>query len=113
MPEDGTNKLQDITDKQNYSTQQIDEAINTLKKRNRIRTFLIGNKLGTLKFQMVQIKDQATLLEALALKTEYTKNKIQIASQVKFLREEQGNVENFIREKENEFSLFGWLVNSL
>ncbi len=113
LPDDGAKKLQDITDKQNFSTQQIDNSLKNIKNRSRVKTSLIGNKLGTLKFQMIQIKDQATSLEALALKTEYTKNKIQIASQVRFLKEEQIKVENFIREKEDEFSLFGWLVNSL
>lgn len=110
---DNTKKLENITEKQTDSIEKSDQAMSTIEDTTWVRTFLLGNSLGVLRFQVVQMKDETTSLEALALKPEYAKNQIQIASQVKLLKEKQEQVENFIREKENEFSLFGWLANSL
>lgn len=113
LPNDFVKKLQNITARQNFSIKQIDDAMNILNKNSRVKTFLVGNKLGTLKFQIVQIKDQVISLQNLTLDLEYAKNKTQIANQIKFLEEEQEKVENFIREKEKSFSLFGWLAGSI
>ena len=110
---DITKELQDITLKQDFSIMQIDNAISILKNRNGIKTFFLGNKLGTLKFQLVQIKNQIHLLDALALKSQDSINTIQINNQAASLRKEQAKVESFVLEQDNKFSLFGWFVNSL
>lgn len=110
---DVTKDLQDITKKQNFSTEQIENAISTLKNRSGVKTFLIGNDLGTLRFQLIQIKGLASLFDILILKTEDNTIKIQINSQVQLLKEEQKRVESFILEQKSKFSLFGWLVNTL
>jgi len=111
--EDNIKKLENITERQMDSIEKSDQAMSTIEARTRVRTFLLGNRLRELRFHMVEMKDQTISLEALALKTEYTKNKIQIASQIKLLKEKQEKIGNFLREKENEFSLFEWLVSSL
>lgn len=106
-------ELQIITEKQNFSIEQIEDAVNVLKDRNEFKTFLIGNDLGILRFQLVQIKNQTILLSVLALKSVNSLNKIQIDHQVKLSKEEGIKVENLILEQENKFSLFGWFVNIL
>lgn len=110
---DVTKELQDITKKQDFSTEQIENTINTLKNKNEIQTFLIGNDLGTLRFQLIQIKGLTSMLDILVLKTEDNAIKIQIDDQVKSLKEEQKKVESFVLEQKSKFSLFGWLVTSL
>ena len=105
--------LQDVTAKQNLSTLQANEAIDTLKNKNGVITFLVGNNLGVLKFQLVQIKDQIYQLNALTPGLEDNIIKIQIDSQVKSLKEEQMKVENFLLEQNKKFSLFGWFVTIL
>ena len=87
---------------------RIETAVKALENKNRLGTFLIGNNLGILKFQLVQIKDQVYLLETLNKKTENDDLKIKIDKQVKLLQEEQERVVNFILERESKFSLFGW-----
>lgn len=111
--DDFTKKLQDITLKQNFSTIQINNAIDAIKNRSGLKTFLIGNSLGILRFQSVQIKDQVSLLKNLILETEDKTIQLQIENQIKSSEQEQKKVENFILEQENKFSLFGWFVASL
>ena len=113
VPDNPLKELQDVTEKQNSSIEKSENAINAIENRNGFKAFLMGNNLGILKFQMVQMRDQASLLEALSLKSQDNINKIQIDKQIKSLKEEQIKVENFILEKDNKFSLFGWLVASL
>jgi len=106
-------EFQNLTEKINYSMGRIETAVKALENKNRLGTFLIGNNLGILKFQLVQIKDQAYLLETLNKKTEDGDLKIKIDKQVKLLQEEQERVVNFILERESKFSLFGWFRTML
>jgi len=89
---DITKKIQDITERQDFSSQQIENIINKIENSSELRTFLIGNKLGTLKFQLVQIKDQAYLFNALVLEVGDYVNKIKIDNQIKLLEKEQVKV---------------------
>lgn len=113
LSDDFIKQLQNITEKQNFSINKTENAINTIQNRNKLKTFLIGNNLGILRFQLVQIKDQTYLLGILTLETENNMNKIQIDNHIKLLKEEQIKVEEFILEQENKFSLFGWFVTIL
>ncbi len=114
---DITKQLEDITLKQNFSTETIDNTINAIKKRGGLKTLLIGSNLGVLEFQKVQINNMIFRLNDLTLKTENSTNKIQqidsIDSQIKSLKEEQTKVDNFILKQNKKFNLFGWLVTSL
>ncbi|MFA5936381.1 MAG: hypothetical protein WC822_00715 [Candidatus Paceibacterota bacterium] len=107
---DITKKIQDITERQDFSSQQIENIINKIENSSELRTFLIGNKLGTLKFQLVQIKDQAYLFNALVLEVGDYVNKIKIDNQIKLLEKEQVKVESFILKQNTKFSLFGWFI---
>ena len=95
--------LQDVSEKHNFSAEQIDNAISSIKSRSGLKTFLVGNSLGVLKFQLAQTKDQILTLNALTLKTTDSTMKIQIDSQIKLLQEEQVKVENFLLEQNNKF----------
>ena len=113
VEEEVKEEFQNLTEKINYSMGRIETAVKALENKNRLGTFLIGNNLGILKFQLVQIKDQAYLLETLNKKTEDGDLKIKIDKQVKLLQEEQERVVNFILERESKFSLFGWFRTML
>lgn len=106
-------ELKDITEKQNSSIEKTENIIDTLENRSGLKTFMIGNSLGTLRFQLVQIKEHATLLEALALRSQYSSYMLQINNQFKIVKEEQLKVEDLILEHKDKFSLFGWFVKML
>lgn len=108
--------LQKISDNQNYSTSRVNESINKLDNKSQIVTFLVGNNLGTLKFQKVQINDQIRRLEILrtqVLQSNDNTYLYQIDEQLIFLNDERLKVEKYIPLMESKFSVFGWLVTML
>ncbi len=109
---DITEELQDLTLKQDFSVQQIENAMSSLEK-SEVKNLLLGPDLATLKFQLVQIKEEMTLLAALRERTEDNTIAIQIDNQIEFLKKEQKKVEDFILKQKNEFSLFGWVRSVL
>jgi len=106
-------KLESITTKQNISIQIIDDATGQLKNRSGLKTFLIGNNVGVLKFQLVQIEDQAYRLNNLSLDASNNTEKENIEIQIEILNNKKIEVSKFINEQEQEFSLFGWLIKIL
>ena len=78
-----------------------------------MQTFFLGNDLGVLKFQLVQMKDQGRTLNALMLKTNDNSMITQINSQIDALEQQRAKVNNFILERDDDFSVFGWLISSL
>ncbi len=106
--------IQYILERQDFSFMQIDNAIkNILENENNLKTFFVGNDLGVLKFQLVQIKDYLTEFNGLSSLHTDTESTLTIDNHVTLLKEKQVEVENFIHERENKFSLFGWLVEIL
>jgi hypothetical protein len=106
-----TEKLKDIIEKQNSSIEKSENSMKNIRGKSGVQTFLLGNDLGILKFQMVQMGDQGYRLQALALKIKDPALEIIIKNQIDILNKEKNKVENFIHERDNDFSLFGWLVN--
>lgn len=108
-----TKQLLDTTEKANFSIESIENAITTVKNQNLVRTFLIGNNLGVLKFQLAQIKDQALFLNKLAAETDDESIQAKISAQLTVLNDERKKVEGFIHDQESRVSLLGWFVNLL
>lgn len=106
-----TIKLQDIIERQNSSIEKTEDAMNAIEDRSNLKAFVLGTRLGVLKYQMVQMKDQSYALNVLVLKTEDDTVKAQINGYIDTLEKQQTKVENFIFQQKDEFSLFGWLVS--
>ncbi len=106
-------KLKDITKKQADSIKQSEDSMRIVGNKSGMKRFLVGDNLGTLKFQMVQMKDQRYNLNILLSKTDSADIKTQINSQIETLIREEKKVENFILQTESKFSLFGWLIASI
>jgi hypothetical protein len=113
VPESDLKKLENILENEKFSISMIEEATNNLNKRSGIKTFFIGNNLGILKFQLIQIKDQEYVLTNLSEKITDTENINLINKKIEFLKEKQVEITTFINKQEKKFSLFGWLVNFL
>ena len=106
-------RLQDITEQENYSKQAIDSAINDVNNRSDLQTFILGTSLGTLRFELVQVKGQIDLLNMLLDKTQDAGTQSIIASQKVALKQERTKIENIIAQEESKFSLFGWITKAL
>jgi len=103
-------KLQNIIDTYNFSKYQIDNATDKINNTIGLVTVLVGNNLGILKFQVVQINNQISELKELENKTNSVLEKDKINSELKILTEEYAKVSDLIIFNENKFSLFGWFV---
>ncbi len=103
-------KLQNLTERQADSVEKTGKAIQAITSSNKIKSFLIGNNLGVLKFQMVQMEDEAHMLAKLAADTEDTSINIAASNQIAILDKEQKKVEDLLQEQDRKFSLLGWLV---
>jgi len=108
-----TEKLKNTIKEQNISIEKTEDVMNKINNRTALRTFLIGNKLGALKFQIVQMKEQDHILNNLASNIEDTETENQIKIQIDVSEKQQKKIEDYILEQDEKFSLFGWLANSL
>jgi hypothetical protein len=102
-----------IAKKQNLSQEQVKEAIDRIESSSKLRTFLVENKLGTLRFQLVQVEDQVHSLRILVVEEIGIENKILIDKQIQVAKEEQKKIEDFLTGHDKQFSLFGWFVGLL
>jgi hypothetical protein len=102
-----------IAQQQNDTKDRASDLINAIENRNKVKTFFIGTSyknLGELRSQMVQTRNQIDQLKRLADKAENEGDKTELQSQIQVLEQEQTNINNFITQNENKFSLFGWAV---
>lgn len=109
-------RLESISEKQNSIFKLLEDAKDEINNRGKIKSFLIGNNLGVLNFQMVQVNNLVFRYNDLLLEIKDTGDVSQIdyiLNEIKLLKEKKLEVKNFILEKDKEFSLFGWLVTSI
>lgn len=113
---DFTFQLEDLLEKQNSILVLLEDAKNEINNRGEIKSFLIGNNLGKLNFQTVQVNNLIFRYNDLLSekKDEGDLDQIDhILNQTKLLKEKQIELENYILEKDKHFSLFGWLATSI
>ncbi len=99
-----------IAQQQNDSDTTTTKAVEKIQSRNKIKTFLIGSdykNLGALRSEMVQTRNRIDQLDRVIQNTTDT---AEIQAQIQTLEQEQTKIENFIKEQEGKFSLFGWLI---
>ena len=102
-----------IANQQNEIKDRAADLIFAVENRSKVKTFFIGTSyknLGELRSQMVKNMNQIEQLKRLVDKAENEQSKIELQTQIKNLEQDQINVNNFITQNENKFSLFGWAV---
>lgn len=102
-----------IAQEQNNSKEITAEAIDKVEKRSKIKTFLLGTdykNIGALRSEMVKTRNQIDQLNRLVSQTENEQNKTELQTQIQNLEQEKVDINNFITQNEEQFSLFGWAV---
>jgi len=102
-----------VAQEQSNSKEVTAEAIDKVKKRSKIKTFLLGTdykNVGALRSEMVKTRNHIEQLKRLVDKAENEQNRTELQTQIQNLEQEQTNIDNFISQNENKFSLFGWAV---
>ncbi len=110
---DVSSALEEITSKQKVATEKAEDIMDSIKNKSGLRATVLGNNLGSLEFQLVQIKGLQALLNSLILKTVDVPLKLQMKDQIEILKQEQEKIEILLAEKEGKFSFLGWLVATL
>lgn len=102
-----------VAQQQNGTKDKVAESIDKVEKRSKLKSFLIGTdykNTGALRSEMVQTRNQIAQLKRLADKAENDQDKNELQNQIQALEQEQTNIESFITQNEDKFSLFGWAV---
>lgn len=105
-----------IAQQQNDSKEKSVEAIDKIEKRSKLKTFLIGNdykNLGALRSEIVKNRNSIKQLKRLVEKARNKDNITELNVQIQNLETEQERLENFIKDNEDQFSLFGWVAKLL
>ena len=106
-------QVRTIAQEQNQAVDTTVQAMEKVQKRNNIATFLFGSdykNLGTLRSEAIQTSNRLEKLNELLQNTIIEADKTELQNQIQTLETEQTKIENFIKEQEDKFSLFGWLV---
>jgi len=102
-----------VATEQEQSKEKVADAIDKVKNRNTIKTFLFGTdykNIGQLRSEMVTTDNSISKLKTLLGETTSSGNQAILQSQITSLEQEQTKINNFITTNESKFSLLGWLV---
>lgn len=105
--------LNELIQKQNSTTKEAEKAIKRVSGKSELGSVLLGNNLGKLEFELVQIKGLQALLNSLIPKTTNVALKLQIRDQIDVLKNTQKKIEALLYQKEKDFSFLGWLVATI
>lgn len=102
-----------VAQEQNQSASTTVQAMQKVEERSKIKTLFLGSdykNLGTLRSEMVQTQNRLEQLNRLAENVENESDKTELQNQIQTLEQEQTKIETFIKDREDDFGLFGWLV---
>jgi hypothetical protein len=102
-----------VAQQQNESKDKVADAIDKVKDRSKVKTFLIGTdykNIGQLRSEMVKTGNRADWLKRLLDKTTSEESKTALQGQIQTLEQEQQKIDAFLKANESKFSLFGWFV---
>lgn len=106
-------EVRTIAQQQNQIKDKSSDIIYAVQSRSKIKTFFIGTSyknLGELRSQTVQTRNQIEQLKKLMENVLNEADKTELQNQIQALEQEQTDINNFIADNENKFSLFGWAV---
>lgn len=89
------------------------EAIKKIENRSRAKTFLVGSdykNLGQIRSEITTTQNNVHRLKNLLMKTASSTNRIELVAQIRTLENSQKQLDAFVREHEDSFSLLGWVV---
>ncbi len=106
-------KVRVIANAQNDSKDNVANAIDAINNRSGLKTFFIGTdykNVGQLRSEMVKTGNQIDQLTALIDQTTNTEDQATIQTQIQTLEQGRQKINDFLKENESKFSLFGWFV---
>ncbi len=105
------NKLVKLADDLEENQEEVADSVKKFENKNKVKTFFAGTdykNLGQLRSSMVQNGNQIRQLTQLIEQTEDEEIKTALQDQLMTMSQEREEINNFIKEEESTFSLFGW-----
>jgi len=102
-----------IAQQQQQDQEKTADQIESIQKRNKIKTFLIGTdykNVGALRSEMVQVRNRINQLSRLADQAKTPQDKATLEAQIQSMQQEAADIDAFLKANESKFSLFGWAV---
>jgi hypothetical protein len=102
-----------IAQQQNTSASTTIMAMEKVQTRSKVQTFFLGadyKNLGTLRSETVQTRNRIEQLNRTMANMENASDTIEVKAQIQTLQQEQTRIEDFVKQNESKFSLFGWLT---
>lgn len=106
-------QVRTIAQQQNQSETTTVQAMEKVETRSKIKIFFLGSdyrNLGTLRSEMVQTKNRLEQLKGMLKNVQNEESRVELQNQITVFEQEQLKLENFIKEHDGKFSLFGWLI---
>jgi len=106
-------KVREVARVQNENKEKEAKAIDAIRERSRVRTFLFGTdykNIGELRSTMVKTQNEIRELKDLLSKETSDEVKTQLQAHIQTLEQELAKIESFIKAHEDKFSLFGWFA---
>jgi hypothetical protein len=106
-------QVRTIANQQNQSAEKTIQAMEQIQTRSKVKTFFIGSdykNLGMLRSEIVQTRNRLEQLNKIMENVQNEGDKTELQNQIDTLKQEQTKIENFIKDDENKFSIFGWFV---
>jgi len=102
-----------IAQEQQQNQEKTADQIESIQKRNKIKTFLIGTdykNVGALRSEMVQVRNRIAQLDRLVDQAATPEDKTALQAQIQTMEQEAADIDAFLKANESKFSLFGWFV---
>jgi hypothetical protein len=102
-----------IAQEQNDSEATTNRAIEKVQLRSKVKTFFLGTdykNLGALRSQVASTTNRIRQLNQVMPQIHNASDTAEVQGQIQALEQEQSKIDNFVKEQESKFSLFGWLV---
>ena len=107
------NEVKTVAQEEQNASTTVKDKMEKIENRSAWKTFLIGSdykNLGALRSTLVTTQNHLDRLNKALDKTTSTTVKNELEAQIKQLETVKVKAENFIKDNESKFSLFGWLV---
>ena len=105
-----------IAGEQNEAKERLGQTIEAIENRGKVKSFLIGTdykNIGQVISEMVRLRNRLELLNRLMERVENQNERTELQNQIREMEQERERIENFLKQKESQFSLFGWFVKWL
>ncbi|MHB9019555.1 MAG: hypothetical protein ACYC3G_01605 [Minisyncoccota bacterium] len=107
------NEVNSVAREEKDVLDEVSQKMGAVENRGGFKTFFIGSdykNLGSLRSELVKTDNRINRLTRSLERTASSTLRTDLENQIKELQKIKTSAENFIKDREGKFSLFGWIV---